>query len=144
MISISKSELNILISNYLQSEGYYHTHFTFQNEAMIEEVNVVSSLEEVVRKGVMYMYVERHAVNGKLVECGERYVISEEHVCSRSYKKTKEDVENNVKESQREDINDISCVNSLDYENVYYNKDELSNATNFKRSSNDSNETHKN
>lgn len=84
MITVSKQEINVLVQEYLRSEGYYHTLFTFTNEAMLSDSFISTteySLVDLVIKGTKFSYVENHIMNDKLVECNNDFIISKKHVC---------------------------------------------------------------
>ncbi len=60
MILLSKHELNILVKNYLAEQGYYHTSFTFTNEVQIKDIQIDYNLEDLIQKGMQYIFVEQH------------------------------------------------------------------------------------
>ncbi|KAM0673445.1 hypothetical protein GVAV_003138 [Gurleya vavrai] len=113
-VTVTKKELEILIKNYLKQEGYYHTHFTFTNEAQMEHKNVTASLEEVVRKGVLYMCIERHMECEK--ECINVYNISENHECLYESKEDQKENGESVNENKiltEKNMHNVESANIL-------------------------------
>ncbi|EPR78877.1 Transducin-like protein [Spraguea lophii 42_110] len=100
MIVITSEEINNLILEYLSSEGYCHSYYTFKNESKSElhskyltninnneqcnydnkdrpTNNYIATLKDVITKGVQYLYIEHHIEKS----CNNRFSISEEHNC---------------------------------------------------------------
>ncbi|KAF7683503.1 F-box-like/WD repeat-containing protein TBL1XR1-A [Astathelohania contejeani] len=86
MIIVSTDEINELIKGYLKQEGYYHTLFAFNHEALSSSGGVRYTLKDLVQCGVNYIFVNEHIVNGKFKDCGANFSISGEHVCKRQTK----------------------------------------------------------
>lgn len=81
MIIFTKNELNTLIRNYLDKEGYYHSRFAFTNEIIIKDCDIQMSLDDIVLKGIQYLYVEKHIINERYVPCENNFTICETHRC---------------------------------------------------------------
>lgn len=81
MIILTKNEINTLIRNYLNQNGYYHTHFAFKNEILIKESDIKLTLEDILLKGMHYLYVEKHLINERYVPCDNNFTIYETHKC---------------------------------------------------------------
>lgn len=81
MIEVSKDEINRLIRKYLEDEGYFYTLYTFKNEAAPSDRPLTHALVPLINKGMQYLYGHRHLHGDKVVACGSRFSLSEEHVC---------------------------------------------------------------
>lgn len=81
MIILTKNEINTLIKNYLSQNGYYHSHFSFTNEVLIKDCDIKLSLEDILMKGMQYLYVENHIINERYVPCENSFAIHQTHKC---------------------------------------------------------------
>lgn len=82
MIEISKDEINGLIRKYLEDEGYFHTLYTFRNEAVPSEKSLSQTLTSLITKGLQYLYGCQHLQGSKIIPCKNKFCLSEEHLCS--------------------------------------------------------------
>lgn len=156
MILFSKHELNILIKNYLTDQGYYHTSFTFTNEVNLKDIQMLYSLDELIQKGMQYLYVESHLKGSNYYPCESSFSLCEKHVCdfkennykqennmdnenSNGFKENNYKKENNTdrtNNSLKKENNNYKKESKMELENKFYDFDVIDNKKNVNTSFN--------
>lgn len=81
MIELTKDEINLLISQYLEEEGYYYTLFTFKHEVSVLQKKTNEKLHSLLTRGLQYMYGLQHMKGNQIIACQSKFSVSEEHKC---------------------------------------------------------------
>lgn len=66
MFEITDEEMELLINNYKNN---------------VDGKAPIYTLKELVKRGLMYTYGDKHYKNGKIIPCGHPFTLLKEHVC---------------------------------------------------------------